>query len=237
MELIFQNVQGRWIAEFELTADAAIHIEGVKEGDVSLWQRSTASGKYAFVRDSRKTPTYGTVYDYEIPALITPKFIKVECMTKPTFAEVISSGEITELKFQDKTVEVTNNGTTTITPDNGFAALNSVKVKTNVPQSGEGGGSASTVEYLDVRGLAEDIKLQLIVSTATLVKIEGGMIMTSGIMIELGGPDMVEAIAIIPSMPVKMPYMDNVITIGELIAEYSGSLPRLTEAEFYNLNA
>jgi hypothetical protein len=93
------------------------------------------------------------------------------------------------------------------------------------------------VEYLDVRGLAEDVKLQLIVSVATLVKIEGGMIMTSGIMIELGGPDMVEAIAIIPSMRVKMPGRDNVITIGELIAENSVSIPRLTEAEFYNLNA
>ena len=241
MELIFQNVQGRWIAEFELTADAAIHIEGVKEGDISLWQRSTASGKYAFVRDSRKTPTYGTVYDYEIPALITPKFIKVECMTEPTFAEVISSGEITELKFQDKTVEVTSNGTTTVTPDNGFAALNSVNVKVNVPQSGEGSGSASSWRYYDVSGMDKAYNTQVSAVMGVLVKVEGDSpITTIGVPLAMNTP--ILAIASDLSLKISGPngelmtLKDVLITAGftdELLAQW-GAI-EITEEEFYTL--
>ena len=59
---------------------------------------------------------------------------------EPTYAAVTSAGEVTEIKSQDKSVEVTANGTIDVTPDAGFAYLNSVKVKTNVPTSG--GGSA-----------------------------------------------------------------------------------------------
>jgi hypothetical protein len=41
-----------------------------------------------------------------------------------------------DIKTQDKEIEITSNGTTEITPDTGFTALNSVSVNVNVPQSG-----------------------------------------------------------------------------------------------------
>lgn len=41
-----------------------------------------------------------------------------------------------DIKIQDKEIEITSNGTTEVTPDTGFTALNSVSVNVNVPQSG-----------------------------------------------------------------------------------------------------
>jgi hypothetical protein len=41
-----------------------------------------------------------------------------------------------DIKIQDKEIEITSNGTTEVTPDEGFTALNSVSVNVNVPQSG-----------------------------------------------------------------------------------------------------
>ena len=141
MELTFQKSADRWVAEFEASADFNLHIEGVVEGNVSLFQRGTASGAYAYVKDATPSPSYSRCYDYDFTSLVYPKFIKVSCATEPTYAEVISSGEVTELKFQEKAVEITANGTHTIAPDAGFAALNAVSVKVNVATSG--GGSAS----------------------------------------------------------------------------------------------
>lgn len=234
MDLIFTKSEtGKsWVAEFEATADFNLHIERDKGGNLMLYQRTNGGG-WDIVNDFAN-PRFGAI-DYDCAALIYPKFIKVVSEVEPTYAAVTSAGEVTEIKSQDKSVEVTSNGTIDVTPDAGFAYLNSVKVKTNVAQSGEGGGSASSVEYIDVRNL-DTGKQELITSAAILVKIEGGFIMASGIMAELGsaGRDMVEAIATIPSMLVKMPDMDNTITIGELIAGFS-SIPRITEEEFYTL--
>ena len=88
MELNFTKSQGSWVAEFEATSDFNMHIEGVAEGNISVYQRGTASGEYAFVRDSRKYPTFGKVYDCDFSAMVYPKFIKVECLTEPSSAEV-----------------------------------------------------------------------------------------------------------------------------------------------------
>lgn len=155
MELTFQKTADRWVAEFEASADFNLHIEGVLEGNVSIFQRGTASGGYAYVKGATPSPSYSRCYDYDFTSLVYPKFIKVSCATEPTYAEVISSGEVTELKFQEKAVEITANGTHTIAPDAGFAALNAVSVKVNVPQ---GGGSASSWRYFDISKLDNSMK-------------------------------------------------------------------------------
>lgn len=230
--ITFTKVGLVYEAEFEVEKDFTLHIERPRYGMLRMYQRGT-DGKYALVEDL-KDQKHKLVMDYECQVLVPKKWIKVVTEVFPTYAEVVSSGEVTEIKSQSKEVEVTANGTTAVTPDAGYSYLSGVTVKVNVPQEG-GGGSESTMEYLDVRNLAQN-KQELIVSAAMLVKIEGGFIMASGIMAELGsaGRDMVEAIATIPSMLLKMPDMDNVITIGELIADFS-SIPRLTEEEFYTI--
>ena len=45
MELNFTKQEGVWAAEFEVTADFNLHIEGVAEGKVMVYQRGAADGK------------------------------------------------------------------------------------------------------------------------------------------------------------------------------------------------
>lgn len=56
-----------------------------------------------------------------------------------------------DIKTQDKEIEITSNGTTEVTPDEGFNYLNSVSVRTNV---GGQGDSASSWKYFDVSQLS-----------------------------------------------------------------------------------
>lgn len=97
MELVFNLKTDRWEAEFEATADFNLHIEGVKEGNVSVFQRGSAEGEYAFVRNSTPYPSLSVnVYDYDFAAVVYPKYIKVSCATEPTMAVVTSAGAISE---------------------------------------------------------------------------------------------------------------------------------------------
>lgn len=146
-----KNEHGTWIAEFEVTADFNLHIEREKGGDILLYQK-TSGGGYDIV-DGFGNQRHQGVIDYDCTALVYPKWIKIVSEVEPTYATVMSDGEVTEIKAQSKEIEVTSNGTTEVTPDAGFAYLNSVKVKTNVATSGEGGGSASSWRYFDISKL------------------------------------------------------------------------------------
>lgn len=246
MDLIFTKQADRWVAEFIATDDFNLHIEGVVEGNVSVFQRGSESGNYAFVKEGTPYPsTYANVYDYDFAALIYPKFIKVSCATEPTSGIVTSDGEITEIKAQTKEIEVTSNGTTTVTPDEGFAYLNSVKVTTNVPTSGEGGGSASSVEYLDVRNIDEDLKWSLI-NSSYLVKIPKEYVLIYPTLFAKNDYDdelYVDTVAIAIDFSASVLNRSmGVMTIKEMISNDNGyplevfdSIPRLTEEEFYNI--
>lgn len=249
MELIFRRNPntGSWVAEFEATADVALHIEGVDEGTVKIYQRGTASGQYALTKDGTPAVPYGKVYDYEIPILIAPKFIKVVCRTEPTYAEVVSNGEITELKYQEKSVEVTANGNTEVIPDAGFAGLTKVNVSVNVPQSGggnSGGGNGSNMEYIDVRGVSNAVqKTQLLAYSSNAKFGAGGDFMINSFFALYGNfgdqvKDMAVAVAI--DLSTKVMASGETSTFGEVLTSSGinlASLPRLTEEEFYNLNA
>lgn len=88
MNLDFNLNQDRWVAEFIATDDFNLHIEGVVEGNVSVFQRGSESGNYAFVKEGTPHPSYANVYDYDFAALVYPKYIKVSCATEPTMAVV-----------------------------------------------------------------------------------------------------------------------------------------------------
>lgn len=152
-----------WEAEFNVTADFNLHIEGVPEGQVRIYQRGTSDGEYAYVREATPYPSFSDVYDYDFSALVCPKWIRVVCGNKPTSAQIVTDGDVQQMKFQDKTVEIASNGTTTVTPDQGFTALGKVSVNVNVPSSGGGGNSGgSTLEYFDMSEVVYDIKSFLI---------------------------------------------------------------------------
>lgn len=84
MELTFNKVGDRYEAEFQVTGDFNLHIEAVLDGNVAVYQRTTDTGDYALVRDSRLYPVYGRVYDMDFTTAVYPKYIKVSCATQPT---------------------------------------------------------------------------------------------------------------------------------------------------------
>ena len=240
MELKFTKEHGGWVSEFEATADFNLHVEGVYEGNVSIYQRGTAGGGYAFVKDSRPAPSAGTVYDYDFTSLVYPKFIKVVCTDEPAYAEVVTTGEVTELKHQSKAVEITANGTTSITPDAGFAALNAVEVKVNVPTSGGSASGENTYEYIDVRGMGE--MKALLAMFALAVRFDGAERYTMPIaqfMVDAGGSAFSKVLAVMidTSFVIDMG-SDGQFTCYEVFAAQGvdiDSLPRLTKEEFYTL--
>lgn len=88
MEIQFNNINDEFISEFEVTSDFNLHIEGVPQHNIRIYQRGASSGGYAYVKGSTPSPSAGNVYDYDFSALIYPKYIKVVCSTEPTMAVV-----------------------------------------------------------------------------------------------------------------------------------------------------
>lgn len=170
MDLSFSKVSDIYVAEFVASNDFNLHIEGIDVRDLSVYQRTSATGEYVSVKSAVLNPPHSRVFDYDFSALVYPKFIKVSCATEPAFAEVVSDGEITELKFQSKEVEVTENGIVEVTPDIGFTALNDVQVKVNVPTGG--GGAGSSMRYFRVNNTNSEMFSIAMITFATYASFE-----------------------------------------------------------------
>lgn len=242
MEITFEKVNNEYIAEFEITTDSNLHIEKKCASSTKLYQRTNGGG-WDLVDETKNMQ--GAVDDFDLSALVYPKFIKVVCNAEPLYAEVTTSGEVTEIKSQSKEIEVTSNGTTEVTPDAGFAYLNSVKVKTNVAQSGEGGGS-NYIYYdqkktiLNVRSAWEDaILLKVEVMELKLI----GSPLYCYKMFESApeGFDLESSItAVCFDLNLRIDNTEFSGTIEEKYADYIKHLRdeiSITEEEFYNLNA
>lgn len=245
MDLTFNKEGKNFVAEFEAKADFNLHIERNKGGDILLYVR-TQGGGYDIVDDFGVQRHQGVI-DYDCTALVYPKWIKIVSEVEPTYAAVVSDGEVTEIKAQSKEIEVTTNGTTEVTPDAGFAYLNSVKVKTNVAQSGEGGGSASSMEYYDVS--AEEFSLCrefAIVGSVVKVREDGGVIIAPTMMALISGQSidtekLMNVVAFGANPTTKIVggvFGDAGIELPEAMGgdELWNKMPRITEEEFYNLN-
>lgn len=75
MEITFEKVGNKYVAEFEATADFNLHIERAEQATLEVYQRGIAEGEYDFAWSAgigaRK------VIDYDFAALVYPKWIKV----------------------------------------------------------------------------------------------------------------------------------------------------------------
>lgn len=91
LEFAKNNETNSWECEFSTPSDFNLHIEGVAEGKVYIYQRGTASGEYAYVKDATPYPSLSKVYDYDFSAAVYPKYIKVVCATEPTMAVVTTN--------------------------------------------------------------------------------------------------------------------------------------------------
>lgn len=255
MELVFKESsqvlsdKPAYEVEFEASSDFNIHIERPSDGYFLLFQKSTPNGKYTEVNNVYDLESKTTI-DMDFVGVVYPKWIKIVSNVEPTYAAIISDGEVTEIKAQSKVVEITSNGTTNITPDEGFAYLNSVKVKTNVPTSGEGGGagSESTIEYIDVTGLGKDMRHSLI-DFSSLVKwkdsYSGDVYIYPTHYASYEADNFYnEVMAVAIDFSAMVSIGNGVFgTIKEFIMDDNGypsemldSIPRITKEEFYNLD-
>jgi hypothetical protein len=237
MELKFNKNGDAWVAEFEATDKFNLHMEGLLLGSFSILQR-TAGGKYTHVRDIPTYPRFDKVFDYDFNALVYPKFIKIVSETEPTYAEVVSDGEITEIKSQTKEVEVTANGTTQVAPDAGYSYLTRVTVKTNVPQSSGSGGESTGMKYYLKPETVDDTFRQFAGTATQIAKVDfsGSPMITMPLaLLEFGTSlfDIIIAIGVNPSTRVVFPNASG--TISELYGEIMATLTEITEEEFYNL--
>ena len=145
---------------------------------------------------------------------------------------------------QDKTIDVSENGTIEVTPDEGFTGLGKVTVNTNV----EGGGGESSKRYY---------RIELRDTTDVFVQFYGTNIKT-----DMGDGEVAvvgvalifaynvpstnwKAIAIDIDTPTYSPTGSGIISFREQIEMQGGNVDDLsdlglisiTEAEFYDLNA
>jgi hypothetical protein len=244
MNLQFTNKGGNFVSEFEVTSDFNLHIEGVRLSDMHIYQK-TAGGSYAKVTDFPSERSQDRVADFDFASLVYPKFIKVVCATEPTYAEIATDGEVTEIKSQSKEVEITANGVTEIAPDAGFGYLSGVKVNVNVPT---GGGDApsggSNYEYLDLRGIAvATSNYALIVSVAYLLNVEGsanytGIFPTASLLMTISDVTIKGAMVDLSMVSninrnKEMTAKEYILTL--LSEDELNSIPRLTKEEFYTL--
>ena len=107
------------------------------------------------------------------------------------------------------------------------------------------GGSASSVEYLDVRNIDENLSFSLI-NSSYLVKIpvEGHVFIYPILCVENGSNELyVDTVAIAIDFSASIAHPDGIMTIKEMISIDAGyplevfdSIHRITEEEFYNLD-
>ena len=234
--------QGKtYVAEFEVNADFNLHIEKSQSGYLYMQQRST-SGKWDSVRNFQATDS-DYIVDYDFTALVYPKQIRLVSKYAPTMCVLTSDGDVIEIKSQTKEVEITQNGEMSVTPDDGFAYLSSLKVKTNVPQQGggeSGGGSSSEWVYIRLADIESDFTKEMLMVFNSLARVY--------VAYNLSVLPGAYAIRIAPNNIISVALDKNLIlmpnnaggataTLNEIFLSQSinlDELPQITKEEFYS---
>lgn len=244
MELTFEKIGDWYISEFEVTSDFNLHIEKEPKGDFYLYQRTSSSGQYDIIQDFGYKKGGDNVIDLDFQALVYPKWIKIKSAVIPTVATISTDGEVREVSYQAKEIEITSNGTTKVTADTGYTALGSVNVKVNVPTEG-GGESGSTMVYLDWTNISNSDRLGLNPYIFAVKGVAQGMtgIFTLPLYTSMQGQSSdIKAVAIDLSfeLAVKTEEGSQTISIEQNLIEVGvnlSAITRITKEEFYNLNA
>ena len=172
MELAFTKIDGLYIAEFQVSADFNLHIERDETGPIILYQRTTSQGEYDYVKNFGFKQDGDKVMDLDFQSLVYPKWIKIKSAVNPLVATITTDGEVNEVVYQAKEIEITSNGTTKVTADTGYTALASVNVKVNVPTEGGGKSDGSDWHYFDIRGVEMDDTLMYTLTIAIIKSTE-----------------------------------------------------------------
>jgi hypothetical protein len=76
MELNFQKIENKWVAEFVAPSNFNLHLEREKNGYIIVQQRGTDSGEY-YSAYAESTYDGQKVFDCDFGALVYPKWIKI----------------------------------------------------------------------------------------------------------------------------------------------------------------
>lgn len=87
MEITFSKSGEVYVAEFSVTGDFNLHLEGVLLWDYKIYQK-TAGNAYALVRGLADRPNYEKVSDLDFSGVVYPKYIKIVSEVEPTLAVV-----------------------------------------------------------------------------------------------------------------------------------------------------
>ena len=233
--------QGKtYVAEFEVNADFNLHIEKSQSGYLYMQQRST-SGKWDSVRNFQATDS-DYIVDYDFTALIYPKQIRLVSKYAPTMCVLTSDGDVIEIKSQSKEVEITQNGEMSVTPDDGFAYLSSVNVKTNVPQQGggeSGGGSSSEWVYIRLADIESDETKEIVLIFSSLARVyvaNNLSIIPTAFAVRVA-PDYIISVALDKNLIVMDGSTGVTMTLNETLLSQSvnlDELPQITKEEFYS---
>lgn len=90
MDLTFTKTGGMYVAEFDVTADFNLHLEGIQVENITIMQKGAGNG-YDVVRNIPKTPGISNNFDFDFSALVYPKRIKVVSKVEPSLAVVTIS--------------------------------------------------------------------------------------------------------------------------------------------------
>lgn len=244
-DIQFTKQGNTYVAEFEVNADFNLHIEKSRSGYLYMRQRST-SGKWDSVRNFQVAEN-DYIVDYDFTALVYPKQIRLVSEYAPTMCVLTSDGDVIEIKSQSKEVEITQNGEMSVTPDDGFAYLSSVNVKTNVPQQGggeSGGGSSSESEWVYIRLAdieSDDTKelLKLMSSLSRVYVINNRSVIPTAYAITVA-PKNIISVAFNKNLILLASTADATTTLNDMLLSQSinlDELPQITKEEFYNLES
>ena len=233
--------QGKtYVAEFEVNADFNLHIEKSQSGYLYMRQRST-SGKWDSVRNFQVADN-DYIVDYDFTALVYPKQIRLVSEYAPTMCVLTSDGDVIEIKSQSKEVEITQNGEMSVTPDDGFAYLSSVNVKTNVPQQGggeSGGGSSSEWVYIRLADIesAETKEIVLMFSSLASAYVANNLSIAPTASAVMTTPNDIISVALDKNLILMDGSTGVTMTLNEMLLSLSinlDELPQITKEEFYS---
>lgn len=92
MKLTFNKIENKYVSEFEVTSDFNLHVERPNGGLFNIYQRTSASGKYAKINEFNTDGK--SVVDVDFTGIVYPKSIKVVTNVEPVVAEVVTDGEV-----------------------------------------------------------------------------------------------------------------------------------------------
>lgn len=131
---------------------------------------------------------------------------------------------------QEKSVDITENGTTEVVADAGFTGLGKVSVNVNVPTSGEGGGGVGYLYFENVPPMVEPLAFSSLINDGTRI--------IPSFLCGFNSQGKEENITVYKIAAMYGYTFDGMKITEDFLREFMsiGGIVEITEEEFYSLN-